>query len=423
MGLKIKNVKLDKEKYVYWIDKNINLSFELYSDKDQTIKNIYIYYWYDFLLNTVFKDKFIEKNISISSWDSKEFSFVIPIKFFNFNDWQIKVENYINISVYSDLFGSKIRKSLSPNITFDEKLYDFSNLFLTENILDTYSLEYKDDNTKEYNISSKLNNTEDFILIKRKFKGVLIWFLTYFNYFSEYLNEDYIHKDIYNKLKENIIVNLFDKLINSKIYCFIYKYIYILFFMGISWIDITINDYSFIFYLLIFISLLFIWFSRLLEKLFHYELKKSFYDIKQLSSDNIKNNIEQKLISWSLKITDIFDNFSLKLNDSNIDYNFTIFLSLNIWTYTYTIWTNNSKKVYLNSKVYSIELFNYAWKGYFDLSKIHLLENNYNKLSGILPKSNTNPKTKVYYTLAYKCKSKHIPDMDGEMDLYLNFNK
>jgi len=245
MGLKIKNVKLDKEKYIYWIDKNINLSFELYSDKNETIKNIYIYYWYNFLLNTVFKDKFIEKNISISSWDSKEFSFVIPVKFFNFNDWQIKVENYINISVYSGLFGSKIKEKILPNIIFDEKAYDFSNLFLTENILDSSSLEYednneyKDGNTKEYNISSKLdNNTEDFILIKRQFKGVLIWFLTYIREYNKYfdnylckdLNDDYIHKDIYNKLKENIIVNIFDKLINSKIYCFIYKYIYSFFY-------------------------------------------------------------------------------------------------------------------------------------------------------------------------------------------------
>jgi len=147
------------------------------------------------------------------------------------------------------------------------------------------------------------------------------------------------------------------------------------------------------------------------------------YDIKELSVYNIGKDIEQNLINWSLKITDIFDKFSLKFNDSNIDYNFTVFLSLNIWTYTYTIWTNNSKKVYLNSEVYSIELFNYVWKGYFDLFNINLLDNNYNKLSSILPKSNKKEETEIYYTLTYKCKSNYISNIEKKMDLYLNFNK
>jgi len=444
MGLELKNVKLDKEVYIYWIDENINLSFELYSEKNETIKEINIYYWYNFFWNynkyNAFQDKIIEENKIISEWMPEKLYFTIPIQFFNFDDivWKIQIENYINITIKNNLFSLKIKERILPNIIFDKKGYDLSNFSLFENILNNNIPEDENNNFKEDSILSNLEednsytflgdkynkfkedkNTEDCILIKRHFKGAFSWFTTSFIEKNKNLG-DYVHKDIYNKLKENTIVNIFDKLINSEIYCFIYRYIYILLFIGIFFY--TLTNYNIILTLLIFIPILVIWFSKLLEKLFNSKLDNSMYDIKQISPDNIKNNIEQNLINWSLKITDIFDKFTLKLNDTSIDYNFKVLLFLNVWTYYTTGWKNSST-IYLNSEVYSIKLFNYIWKGDFDLSKVHLLENNYNKLIGILPKSNTNPKTKVYYTLAYKCKSNHIPDIDREMELYLNFNK
>jgi len=439
MGLKIKNVKLDKEKYVYWIDKNINLSFELYSDKNETIKEIDICYWYDFFWNNqkhnAFQDKIVEENKIISEWIPEKFSFTIPIRFFNF--WAIKIINYINIIIKNSLFSLKIKEELLPNIIFDEKSYNFTNFSLFDNkrkIL--FSEEDKNCTSWDY-MSNKLKiankikeNSEDFILIKRQFKGLFYWSESSIAE-SDKNSGDYIHKNIYNKLKEDIIVNIFDKLVNSKIYHFIYKYMYILFIFDIINVYTNNNIFNFsVDYLGYYYSILmsffnillpisFILFSKLLEMIFNSRIDNSFYDIEENKTEDIGNNIEHNLLNWNLKLTDIFNKFNLKIKDSSIEYTFSLFLILNVGTY-YRNW-NSYPSVYWS--VYNIELFNYVWKGYFDLSKINLLENNYNKLSGILPESNTKPEAKVYYTLAYKCKSKHIPDMDGEMDLYLNFNK
>jgi len=47
MGLEIKNIKTDKEKYFFWEDKEIKLSFDINSnDKNYNLNSIYINHWY-----------------------------------------------------------------------------------------------------------------------------------------------------------------------------------------------------------------------------------------------------------------------------------------------------------------------------------------------------------------------------------------
>ena len=575
LGLKIKNIKLDKEKYIYWLDKTINFSFDLESNKNETIKEIVIFYWYNFYWNKqkhyAFQDKIVEKNKVISEWILENFSFLIPITFFNLkvNDWinNIKIENYIDIRINVGLF-SKIKEKITPNIIIDKNKYNFSNFYVSnsfdtvildiqdieklifkkdeekylnivnniekynlellnitklhlEDIIEGENLENKelfnkikelsekkdsllilnDNKTEEFNklLSEKnllvekikkidwvddtdffrdlneldrkiykcyksenqdlyfqtidyfynrlknnniynlgllddridlwekvKNNEWDFIIVKKKFKWILTWGLTKILEESSVLG-DFIHKDIYNELKKNIIINIFDKLVNSKIYNFIYKYIFIftISVIVLVFIDDLLKNYIsldilwYYYSFAIFFPIFFILFSKWYEQLFNYLLKKSIYTFKLNSNKEIKNNIEYKLINWILKIEDIIKKLEIKTNIINLGYNLKVSLELNVWTY-HQEWKHTN---YYNNNVYSIDFFNHTWKWYFDLNKVKLLNNDYRALTNILPNSNKNAGTKIYYTLHYKFDSLYLPDIEWNEILYLKFNK
>jgi len=576
MELKIKNIKLDKDVYIYWIDKNINLSFELESNKNEIIKEITIFYWYNFYWenekNNAFNDKIIEKNKNISANIIEKFSFTIPISFFNLyvNDWvtNMKIENYININIVNWAFNKNLKEKLIPNIIIDKSEYWLQNLIVSNHIEsskyyinkieklilksnnDDYSkiikeiektendlLKVTDINLdehiywkeKEYNLLSdeinKLNkekekffiikdneknnlkeliekkeknikkienyfwddleeinklinelniiqkeiykcysseneteyyeiidnyytnnnndknkwnseinhlskrieiwkniekNEWDFIIINKKFKWMFFWTLNSFLE-KDYLSADYIHKDIYEKLKKNILVNVFDKLVKSKIYNFIYKFIFIvpfLLFVNLLFDDLILKSFSENFkILIILIPILFIIFSKILEKIFQKKLNKLIYDFKLVNKKDIENNLENKLLSWNLKIFDFIDKLNIKVWNNNMDYNFYVKLGLNVWTYS----QNWKSTIYHYHNVYSLDLFNYTWKWNFDLSKINLLTNNYNKLNLILPNSNKNKWTKIYYTIDYKFDSFYLPNLSWNINLDLKF--
>jgi len=48
MAIEIKNIKLNKDVFIFWIDKEIKLLFEIISNKDERVKELNILYWYNF---------------------------------------------------------------------------------------------------------------------------------------------------------------------------------------------------------------------------------------------------------------------------------------------------------------------------------------------------------------------------------------
>lgn len=376
--------------------------------------------------------KLLDKKINlfiIKSDKEEEYNKLIAEK----ENLDYNFENFDGISFneYSNLLNEA--NSLQRNIY---KCYSSKNEMKYESIINDfydkiYIENYNNADFSLSNIYSKFNRGEkiekkewDFIKIKKYFTGIIWW------WFDNILEEDslfadFVHKDIYNDLKKDPIINIFDKLVNSKIYNFIYKYIFI--FPVIVIISLMFNEFiynllpdyliSYYFLFFLFFPIFFILFSKLLEQLFKFKLNNGIYDYKLLSNKEIENNLKNNLFNWNLKITDIFEKFNLKVNESKIDYNFYVSLDLNVWTF-HQEWKHIS---YHNYNIYNIGLFNYTWKWYFDFNKIHLLRNNYDKLLAISPNSNKKAWTKVYYTLNYKFDSSYLPDIDWSMNLYLNF--
>lgn len=573
MGVKISNIKLDKEKYVYWIDSNMILSFIIESDKNETIDKVVISYWYDFYWN-------LQEQIAFSSiieekdkYANEKISFVIPIVFFNFNLNNLQVQNYIKINIKNWIIFNKDKETLFPNIIIDETKYllknsSFNKKLLTQetnidnkqwwenyfdkvydlivktddvkydhiqsnirlygiilnsatdsetkfpkewseighketsdkinslikernelliiredkinehkrlltsieelsiklnsdnkdpNILNDYRLLekeiykcYKSKNDLEYNnildyyydksdkiveldnlwIMAKskqeiLKNKRDFVLMNKKFKWFFVW---KWNKLLEtkYCLWDCIHRDVYDNLRQDLFVKNFDKLVRSNIYNIVYGCSFILIIIYFvdkytGWyFDRILWELFGIFYHIIFMifPLLFIFLSKLLERLYNKKIFSLMYDFKLNLNTIIKNNIENKLFTWKLTIYDIFERFNVKIKNKDIDYNFELSLTLNLWT-VYNAWKINK---YLNEQVYKVTLFKNIFKWSFDVSKIQLLENNYQILSKIMPNSNKNKWTKIYYTLNYKLDSTYLPDLTWSMDLYLNFD-
>lgn len=304
----------------------------------------------------------------------------------------------------------------------EEKYYNeldnyYKKIFINEN-------SWIDHISNKVKIWEKIENSEwDFIILKKKFKWILNWWLTKVLESSS-LTADFIHKDIYNNLKQNIIINLFDKLVNSKIYNFIYKYVFI-FIILVVILNFTYQDllkdfisfhvlWAFNIFGIVF-PIFIIFFSKWYEILFAYLLKKWIYNSKLNSNKNIKDNIESKLVNWTLKIEDIIKKLDIKTSLSSLDYNLKVSLGLNVWTYAQE-WKNRDNYTH---EVYSIDLFNHTWKGYFDLNKVKLLNNDYKILSNIMPNSNKKAWTKIYYSLYYKLDSSYLPDIEWSEILYL----
>lgn len=467
MNLEIKNLKLNKEKYIYWLDDSIELSFELESDENEIIKEIVIFYWYNFYWeeqrHKAFNNSIVKKNKVISQWVKEKFSFTIPIKIFNLSisDWfnNMKITNYINIKIKNKFFINIINKKLYPNIIIKQNAYWLNNFTVQETIwLDNNgaelinnvnnneeillidNIEYLKENTlenekdsnleylsKRVEISEKIKQNEwDFVIIKKQFKWIFSWWITKIME-EDSLFADYIHKNIYKKLKENIIINIFHYLVNSKIYNFIHKYIFILpiifianeMFNNIIFKIISSNlDNNLIFiYVFLVFPIWFLLFSKLFEKLFEKVLNSKIYNFKLLDTKIIESNLNNKLTNWILNISDIIENFNIKVWNNNIDYNFRISLRLNVWTFN-GAWKS---KTYHAHNVYLLQLFNNTWKWYFDLNKVSLLANNYSNLKLLLPNSVKSPWTKIYYTLDYSFSSSHLPDIEWSKKFYLKF--
>lgn len=132
MALEITNIKTDKEKYIFWEDKEIKISFEVIShDKEYKLNSVNIEYWIQYhpdwnswwRKNQNIK---ISQNESFYSWESKKYSYNIPIEYPNLKIWKydylwLNVKNYIKIiaDIKLNLFDCK--KEYFPNIILKEE--------------------------------------------------------------------------------------------------------------------------------------------------------------------------------------------------------------------------------------------------------------------------------------------------------------
>ena len=425
MGIKITNITLDKEKYLYWIDKNINLSFKLETDhSDQEVEEVYINYWFNIICDWKKKVKAnnrisIAKDIILNI--EKQYNISIPIIIPN-SKWNYsKIKNFIYIKLDIPYLKKKVdvKVSFSPEEynklgikkVISYKNYKFNDLFVDDD---------------EKNINSTLSlKSENKILLKTKFEWLLF----------DFQDEDYINIEILNKLKKNSFkIRFIYFLLNSKIYRTVYKYIILIpiFFFIFILILPLIKNFSIIYsfplndiiwnWLVIsfLLCILIILFSKIIEKVYQSSLYKNVYNIKFNSFNDISNNINNKLKSWRLNIYDIFQTFDIERINIPFDYKFSLRLDSYLESFEWT-WRDVKK---VTDKLYWIELFNEQWNKVFDVNNIKLVNNDYSKINDILlPVLNEwwiEWVTKIYYKLSIDFKSLYLPNYKNTLSVNIN---
>lgn len=435
MWIKITDIILDKKSYLYWIDKNINISFKLKSDNNehQKVKEIYIYYWFNVFWKEdkhfIYSNKIVLDNQTTVN-NEINYSTSIPIVIPNIKASSTKIENFI----YIQINNLNIKEELKTKIYFSVKKYEKNWIknIINYGWISNYIMSKQFENESESDIEKKMNELSNIddnynklsnynkIALKTKFK----WFsFLFFNSDNFLKQEDYIDKEILNNiLQKSLFAKISHYLLNSPIYWIIYKYFFIppvVFFLlififplnNIIWMWLWI---SFILSLFIFI------FSKLIEKIYKKFILKNMYDIKLHSSKTISNNINNKLKTWKLDISDIFSKFEIINTNNPIDYILSIRLDTYLQSYEWT-WKYVTQ---LKDNLHWIELFNSSWKKIFNINDIKILENDYSKIFEILVPIFqcwwVNWVSKIYYKLVINFESSYLPNYKKELNINID---
>lgn len=449
MGVKITNILLDKNKYLYWIDKNINITLFIKSDKNEFLSKNIVVFWkkIDWKVNELLETKYnifseilLIDDIKLEKWIKHKIEILIPIKLFNFYWKNLIIKNFIKIQLWKWFWFYKINKEINPNIILENNNVD--NL-----IIDKYNNNIIEEDTKNNFESVDQNNlfikkrkkkqlNENFINPKRFFS----WFFLWKSLREEWVNDaDYIHKDIFKKINNNsLIIKFIWFLINSKIYNFIYKYMmllpvfYIIFIIIIALLHNVIPKHItnlFIvdnwwdrFFIILWITLLFIILSMMISFLYSYLLSRSTYKFKFQTKVDIEQNFSSKLKWWNILITDILKYFKLTDNIYNMDYNVELWLSLYVFRSFSSPWSELGR-IKFNDRILYINLFSKEDKWLFNLNDIKLNKNNYEELESLLPNTFWMDLANIYYELNFTFTSNYLPDINIFKEINLIFNK
>lgn len=443
---KINNLKLDKEKYYYWIDKQIIVDFEiLFWQDDISENNIKVSYGYNLFWQTWLNSKhkyvgFQDNKVKINKvlWTNR-YSFQVPVMIFNLNREELNeyigIQNFIHIEVEKwEVF------KIHPEIVLDE-----GRLHI-EKQLRNFHLRYKKNPDKTQHIlsheevsnainavnffSDKNKNLDNNIKLQTEFRWL---FSTFFiNIRNNNLLSDYISHNFYNHLNSKIDINIFLKLIESQIFNFIYKYS--IFPPMIIWLDLIFGRpiYNYIwniipYYLFVSLGVFFLIFfmlTKLYERYAKKRIQSFAYNIELLKPCRISENLKHRLFSKKLQIGDIFDSFSV--NDRFLWWKYLFSINLNCYIKSY--YHDRSSKIENIMHLFSLDLFYESNKSDFNINSIKLLDNNYSMLEDFLPKDQKvqwywkSNWVEIYYTLDYQLDSIWLPNTSATIPINFNFD-
>jgi len=347
MALKLTNITLDKEIYVFWEDKEIKIKFDFISENESSIANsIIIKYWVNIYLGwKKYLDEIesivLGEDINLDSNIPKSFEFSIPIKYPNVWDKKIekkfdenKDENEYDFDSY--VFNNNIKLRNYIEIFVDKKLSLFD---CKKEILPKVHLKCEI-NTTEISWKESLFNLEKY---KNNPNYVNIWWGV--------INKEYITKNFYTFLKNNYKSYKFIDFIRIN-----FKYFSITFFL-ITLISLGLtnkvnNIWIIYLWVLIFCFLILVYIRRSMRT-----IKNSVIDIRFKD----KKIIEQAILEKdNISVEDIYENIW-------INYDWIYNCKVKLYISSLLSITNKEKSwkhtryVQYNKTINLYELWNYSW--------------------------------------------------------------
>lgn len=383
MALKLLNINLDKDEYIYWEDKEINVKFDVISDeKSFKLNSIIIKYgviiylsWKKFLNET--ESKLLVENVNIS-WISQNFQFTIPIKYPNIWDKQLveffdeekkedEYEGEVEDNFESYIFNSDINLKNYIEIVVDKW---FSLFDCKKEIYPKVYSEF-DINTNHLTLKDDLFNSEDY---KNNIDYINIWF--------DVKKKEYISKDFYNHLNNNYkSFRYFDFIRNNFKYLVSTYIVMALIFISFLFLSEKLiisksffNNFGLIFFGINIIGfILYVYIKRGIRT-----IKDTVINIKFKDKKNIKQSLKDK---DNISIKDIYEEIW-------INYDWKYNCKINLYMSSILRLTNkektgkNSKFVEYNKTINLYELWNYEWR---NLSLKKIINFQSDKKNNIIP--------------------------------------
>lgn len=403
--MEINNITLDKDKYVYWVDQNMYLYFEI---ADNILnKYLCITYGFYFFCWKKYNYKIYSKKINIKDIEyndnTNRYKCKIPIvmiskSFKSFYGEKIWMKNFIHI--WTSLISKNIK--ITPIISYDLlKIREFG----FKNIIDNKT------DWNEYFEEQEWDN----IYINYKLYWIFTW-----AFLAKILDKISINKNIYTRLlKESFFLRIWNSLINKSINQNIYKFLFILPIASYTlWLFFPLYSLlSDVFILSLWIFIFSVLLTLTLNQIYIKVLYKKIYWIKFLSKKDISNNLLNKLSNNTLNINDILYNTQMDWVDNWWNYKVRISLHSYMTTFSW-IWKSVEKE---NSPLYWIDLFELQKKGLFYINDLKLLNNNYRNINDILlPTFKTgfiNWQNKIYYKISICINSSTLPYFEKFVDI------
>lgn len=479
MWLKIINIKTDKEKYIFWEDKEIKLSFDITSDnKDYNLNSVFVNHWIEIYKNLTKRKENLEK-INIADYttirylNNQSFTCIIPIKIPNkwkeYDIEEIEIKNIFEINADIKLNPFDCKEKYYPNIEIiniiDEKteiidketeiinkeienlititdeinydkikkeIYTELSIFKTDNMkdIDFEKINILIEEQKKYftiKNQQKYNKLQDQLLGK---EWKLIDDISYSKYDIEkdnpnyvnignLFNIDYINKDYYNYLLQKYkLFRLYIFLNNKNIFIPISVIIFIICILLFLFSNLNIQKISI--FLIIFITIFLI----------------SIYQLKNYTITNIKRKLINIKINDKNNIIQSFNNRTLKFNDIfqdlNINYNwiykcyFDVVLNC-VLKIQLQEWDLNNKRIEEYEKnIFELKIADYIWnnlnmnniKSYNQIQKLQKFFIQPWLLSPTTKwfiLETNNNNNKIVYKIKYNLESNDLIDMSWEI--------
>ena len=425
MSLQIKNIKTDKNEYIYPEDKKINISFDIFSDdKSYNINSIFINYWIEFTINWkkrnfIFEKFLVTENTLLNKWDSQKNIFSLPIKYPDVENYNLKFKNYIEVvtnikfitpnpykkiylKINSNFSNWKLNKEQNEqdmiDILFekidilDEKL-DNLRVITDENNFDKIEDKILQliQNGNEEEISKLEQELKKYFVIKdeNKFNKLKIERDKVYDELEKYENLEKVNKNYIrlNDSNSNILIiskknyfendyidkNFHDYLLHKyslyKIYLLLFNYYHQIFF----WLSFIVVLYSIFYFKDYFLYDYYsLWFVIIINIVFFWIIYYIFTDFfKNLILNKIKNDILQIKFKNKNKIKQSFINKNLNIEDFfeelNINYdwnytcNFNLILSCDLIINIQEWSWRDTKMVKYGTSFFSLKLAEYQW--------------------------------------------------------------
>ncbi len=399
MTLKIENLRLDKEQYIFWKDKEMKVSFNLSSNdnNESKINDIKIIYWvwvYISWKESIYTNKefILKDNFSINSFDSEIFHCIIPIQYPN-----------IDASLNNNDSLKKIKEFYDRNKKYTHNInYNISELKNYIKIITDVQWSFLDCKEEIFPVVTYVKNEIQYennikwLSNKNKSDAINIWLANdcfVSKSFYEYIINNYKIVKFIDFLKRKIKINI--KIFTTDSFIIIFLPLFV-----IIWIIIMLNSlYLWIVIMALVFSLLWIiLFITLQIK----KIKESIIDIKFNDSEIIKNAIKTS----SLKLSDIFKNVNINYTwiyicnfEIHVDYFLQIFN--HCWTGRHRIMTE-----YI-SIIDSYKVWSYYWNNLTYNTIIPTIENLNTKIKPDIAFLGTKSTILCYWKAFINCKIRY----------------